>query len=54
MSAPDKLQKYVRTAVKFDVVDAAQAEAWKDGVRELAERDEYFFCVNRFLITATR
>ena len=48
------LDNFVRTAVKFDVVDAAQAEAWKDGVRELAERDEYFFCVNRFLITATR
>jgi len=48
------LDNFARTAVKLDVVDAAQAEAWKAAVRELAERDEYFFCVNRFLITATR
>jgi len=48
------LENFARTAIKLGVVDAAQAEAWQAGVRELAGRDEYFFCVNRFLITATR
>lgn len=48
------LENYARTARKLKSVTDEQAEAWLAGVRELGARDEYFFSVNRFLITATR
>lgn len=48
------MENYTRTARKLGAIDEQQAEAWLAGLRQLAAQDDYFFCVNRFLITATR
>ena len=48
------LQGFAKSAQKQNIVSAAQAEAWQADIKALAERDEYFFCVNRFLFSATK
>jgi len=48
------LKGFANTAVNQQVVTRAQADAWLAELQALAARDEYFFCVNRFLITAIK
>jgi hypothetical protein len=35
-------------------VPAGDAEAWKDDLLALADRDEYYFCVTQFCFTAQK
>lgn len=48
------LEGFAKTARKLGVIDETQGKAWLADIRDLATRDEYFFSVNRYLITATR
>ncbi len=48
------LQGFAKSAQKQNIVSAAQAKSWQSDIKALAERDEYFFCVNRFLFSATK
>ena len=48
------LQNLVDTAVKQNVITAAESKAWCEAVDSLIQRDEYFFCVNRFLFYAVK
>lgn len=48
------LEGFARSAVKQQVITDAQSADWLAGVTELAQRDEYFFCVNRFLFSASK
>jgi ubiquinone/menaquinone biosynthesis C-methylase UbiE len=48
------LKGLANTAVRQQVIDRAQADAWLAELETLAASDEYFFCVNRFLFTATK
>ena len=48
------LEGFTKSAQKQKIITEQQSIAWHAGISELAERDEYFFCVNRFLITAVK
>ena len=48
------LQNFATTARKLDAISEAESEAWLDGVERLVQKDEYFFCVNRFLFSAVK
>ena len=48
------LDGFIESAVQQAVVDQAGADAWQADVMELAANDDYFFSVNRYLITAIR
>ena len=48
------LQNFADAAVKQNVITKAESEAWREGVDSLIQRDEYFFCVNRFLFSAVK
>jgi ubiquinone/menaquinone biosynthesis C-methylase UbiE len=48
------LKGLANTAVRLQVIDRAQADAWLAELEALAADDEYFFCVNRFLFTAIK
>jgi ubiquinone/menaquinone biosynthesis C-methylase UbiE len=48
------LKGFANTAVRLEAITRVQADAWLEDLDVLAERDEYFFCVNRFLITAVK
>ena len=48
------LEGFTKSALKQKIITAEQSAAWHAGISELAERDEYFLCVNRFLFTATK
>ena len=37
-----------------NVISETEAEAWLREQLELAQRDEFFFCVNRFLFSAVK
>jgi hypothetical protein len=48
------LKGLANTAVRLQAITRAQADAWLAELEALAAGDEYFFCVNRFLFTATK
>jgi len=48
------LKGLAKTAVRLQAITRAQADAWLAELEALAADDEYFFCVNRFLFTATK
>ena len=48
------LKGFAKTAVSQQVLTRVQADAWLSELEALAADDEYFFCVNRFLFTATK
>lgn len=48
------LEGLANTAVRLQAITRAQADAWLAELETLAVGDEYFFCVNRFLFTATK
>ena len=48
------LPNFARIAVRQKMISQEQSAAWLAGIEALAERDEYFFCVNRFLFTAVK
>jgi arsenite methyltransferase len=48
------LKGLANTAVRLQAITRAQADAWLAEIEALAADDEYFFCVNRFLFTATK
>jgi ubiquinone/menaquinone biosynthesis C-methylase UbiE len=48
------LQNFADAAVKQNVITTAESRAWREGVDSLIQRDEYFFCVNRFLFFAVK
>jgi ubiquinone/menaquinone biosynthesis C-methylase UbiE len=48
------LDNFARIAVRQNMISREQSAAWLAGIEALAERGEYFFCVNRFLFTATK
>jgi ubiquinone/menaquinone biosynthesis C-methylase UbiE len=48
------LQNFARIAVRQNMISEEQSVAWLAGIDALAERDEYFFCVNRFLFLAIK
>ncbi len=43
-----------KNAVKKDLVQQPQADQWLKEIIDLAERQAFFFCVNRFLFTAVK
>jgi ubiquinone/menaquinone biosynthesis C-methylase UbiE len=48
------LEGFANTAVRLQALDRAQADAWLAELEALAASDAYFFCVNRFLVTAIK
>jgi ubiquinone/menaquinone biosynthesis C-methylase UbiE len=48
------LQNFADAAVKQKVITTAESKIWRQGVDSLIQRDEYFFCVNRFLFSAIK
>ncbi len=48
------LQNFAKTARKLSAISAAESEAWLEGIENLIQQDEYFFCVNRFLFYAVK
>ena len=48
------LQNFADSAVKQNVITAAESKTWREGIDSLIQRDEYFFCVNRFLFFAIK
>ncbi len=48
------LQYFASTARKLDAISEAESKDWLEGIENLIQRDEYFFCVNRFLFTAVK
>lgn len=48
----DIIGVFSRKAVEQGRVDEVQARDWLDDLHRKADRDEYFFCVNRFLFSA--
>jgi ubiquinone/menaquinone biosynthesis C-methylase UbiE len=48
------LKGFANTAVRLLAITRAQADEWLAELEALAACDEYFFCVNRFLITAVK
>ena len=50
----DMVDNMVTTARKNGHISDEEASAWREAYRELKANDAYFFCVNRFLFTATK
>ena len=48
------LQNFADAAVKQNVISTAESKTWREGVDSLIQRDEYFFCINRFLFSAVK
>ena len=48
------LQNFASTARKLNEISEAESEAWLKGIDHLIQKDEYFFCVNRFLFIAIK
>jgi len=48
------LQNFASTARKQGAISDAESDAWLEGIERLIQKDEYFFCVNRFLFTAVK
>jgi arsenite methyltransferase len=48
------LHNFATTAVKQNVITSAESRTWRDGIDSLIQRNEYFFCVNRFLFFAIK
>lgn len=48
------LDNYADTAVKQNLITAAESKAWREGIESLIQQGEYFFCVNRFLFSAVK
>jgi len=48
------LQNFAGTARKLGAISDAESDAWLEGIERLIQKDEYFFCVNRFLFTAVK
>jgi len=48
------LQNFADAAVKQNLITVAESRSWREGVDSLIQRDEYFFCVNRFLFSAVK
>jgi arsenite methyltransferase len=48
------LQNFAGTARKQGAISDAESDAWLEGIERLIQKDEYFFCVNRFLFTAVK
>lgn len=45
---------FADVAVKHEVISSRRAEAWKNDLQALADRGEYFFAVNRFIVSAVK
>ena len=48
------LHNFAATAVKQNIISSAESSAWREGIDSLIQRNEYFFCVNRFLFFAIK
>jgi hypothetical protein len=48
------LQNFADAAVKQKVITTAESKTWREGIDSLIQRDEYFFCVNRFLFSVVK
>ena len=48
------LHHYAETAAKENLVTVAESKAWLEDIDSLIRKDEYFFCVNRFLFSAIK
>ncbi len=48
------LQTFAGTARKLGAISDVESDAWLEGIERLIQKDEYFFCVNRFLFTAVK
>lgn len=48
------LHNFATTAARQNIITSAESCAWRDGIDSLIQRDEYFFCVNRFLFFAIK
>lgn len=48
------LANFAASAVKQNAIDATESKSWLQGIDDLAARGEYFFCVNRYLVTAVK
>jgi len=48
------LLNFAGTAHKQGAISEAESDAWLEGIERLIQKDEYFFCVNRFLFTAVK
>jgi len=48
------LQNFAGTAHKRGAISDVESDAWLEGIERLIQKDEYFFCVNRFLFTAIK
>ncbi len=45
---------FVKNALKLGAITQQECDQWQQQVRELAQQNAYFFCVNRFLFTAVK
>ena len=48
------LKWFAKNAVKHDAISAQESKQWQAQIQELADKDSYFFCVNRFLFSAVK
>ena len=48
------LKWFAKNAVKQAAITQQESDQWQAQVQELAQRNAYFFCVNRFLFTAVK
>jgi ubiquinone/menaquinone biosynthesis C-methylase UbiE len=48
------LDNFASTALRLNVISAEESKAWLEGIDEIIQRGEYFFCVNRFLFFAIK
>ena len=48
------LKWFTKNAVKQAAITQQESDQWLQQVQELVQQDNYFFCVNRFLFTATK
>jgi hypothetical protein len=48
------LKWLTKTAVKQAAVSRQESRDWLQQIRQLAQQDAHFFCVNRFLFTAVK
>lgn len=48
------LDNFASTALKQKIISARESEQWLSDIAELAQRDAYLFCVNRFLFSAVK
>ncbi|MCP4876882.1 MAG: methyltransferase domain-containing protein [Gammaproteobacteria bacterium] len=48
------LENLAATAEKQSFISSEESKSWLQGIENLIQQDEYFFCVNRFLFTAVK